>query len=224
MQSDVLSPLLEPRHLYSRQEVLTTACVPCSPGLCCWYFREVPPLVPTDGCVVRNGLTLLYAGIAPKAPPKNGTPASQRILWHRVRYHMRGNAYVSPLCASPWLPACGAPWNRAASGRQWKAPDVRRSLVWKPHARAVEYPEEVDDALSARGAIDRRSGVFLLTSYDFPKAMRKSLQTTNTTRISIANSDADQNAGLVRDRGRCDHVALRPGRVQPVRFAPGRWA
>ena len=37
-------------------------------------------------CIVRNGLMLLYAGIAPKAPPKNGTPGSQRTLWHRIRY------------------------------------------------------------------------------------------------------------------------------------------
>ena len=92
-----LSGLLDPPRLWSRDEVLTTACVPRTPGVYAWYFRDVPSLAPTTGCVVRNGLTLLYAGIAPKAPPKNGTAPSQRTLWHRIRYHMRGNAYGSTL-------------------------------------------------------------------------------------------------------------------------------
>jgi hypothetical protein len=97
MQSDLQSALLTSPHLHSRQEVLTPGCVPRTPGVYAWFFREVPPLVPPNGCIVRNGLTLLYAGIARKAPPKNGTPASEQTLWHRIRYHMRGNAYGSTL-------------------------------------------------------------------------------------------------------------------------------
>lgn len=92
-----LSLLLSPARLWSRHEVLTTACVPRSSGVYAWFFRDVPPLVPIEGCIVQDGLTLLYGGIAPKAPPKNGTKASERTLWHRVRYHMRGNAYGSTL-------------------------------------------------------------------------------------------------------------------------------
>jgi len=92
-----LSSLVAPPRFWCRQEVLTTSCVPRRPGVYAWYFREVPPSVPTDGCVVRDGLTLLYGGIAPKAPPMNGKPASQRTLLNRVRYHMRGNAYGSTL-------------------------------------------------------------------------------------------------------------------------------
>jgi hypothetical protein len=93
----VAEQLTDPPRLWSRQEVLTTECVPRTPGLYAWYFRDVPPSVPTEGCVVRYGATLLYAGIAPKAPPQNGKPASGRTLWHRVRYHMRGNACGSTL-------------------------------------------------------------------------------------------------------------------------------
>jgi len=62
-----------------------------------WYFREVPPAVPTEGCIVRNEFTLLYAGIAPKAPPKGGGRASSQTLFHRIRYHMQGNAEGSTL-------------------------------------------------------------------------------------------------------------------------------
>ena len=66
-------------------------------GCICVVFREVPPLVPTDGSIVYNGFTLLYAGIAPKAPPMNDTRPSERTLWHRIRYHVHGNAYGSTL-------------------------------------------------------------------------------------------------------------------------------
>jgi hypothetical protein len=61
-----------------------------------WYFRDIPPLVPSVGCVVKGQSTLLYAGIAPKAPPTNGKPSSQ-TLFHRIRYHMQGNAEGSTL-------------------------------------------------------------------------------------------------------------------------------
>ena len=60
-----LSNLLAPTRLWRRQEVLTTPCVPRRAGVYAWYFRAIPPSVPTEGCVVRDGLTLLYGGIAP---------------------------------------------------------------------------------------------------------------------------------------------------------------
>jgi hypothetical protein len=89
--------LTNPPHLWTRNEVLTTKCVPRSAGVYAWFFREVPGLVPVEGCFVKDGATLLYGGIAPKAPPKNGKPASSQTLFHRLRYHMHGNAYGSTL-------------------------------------------------------------------------------------------------------------------------------
>jgi GIY-YIG catalytic domain len=89
--------LLEPQHLWSAHEVLTTACVPRAAGVYAWYFRAVPPTVPVDGCVVRDRCVLLYAGIAPKAPPQDGRRASAQTLHHRIRYHLRGNAEGSTL-------------------------------------------------------------------------------------------------------------------------------
>lgn len=66
-------------------------------GISAWYFCEIPPGVPTDGCITRDELTLLYVGIAPKEPPKNGKPPSRQTLRSRIRYHMRGNAEGSTL-------------------------------------------------------------------------------------------------------------------------------
>jgi len=89
--------LLKPIRLWTRDEVLQTACVPKSAGVYAWYFREPPSQVPTDGCIVRDGLTLLYIGIAPKAPPRNGASPSARTLHDRLRNHLRGNASGSTL-------------------------------------------------------------------------------------------------------------------------------
>jgi hypothetical protein len=92
-----MNDLLSPVKLWSRAEVLETGAVPRSPGVYAWYFRKIPPGVPTHGCVVRDNLTLLYVGIAPKAPPQSGAAASKATLRSRIRYHMRGNAEGSTL-------------------------------------------------------------------------------------------------------------------------------
>ena len=67
------------------------------PGIYAWYFKEVPPGVPVADCIRCGNLTLLYVGIAPRAVPMNGKPASSQRLCHRVRYHYRGNAEGSTL-------------------------------------------------------------------------------------------------------------------------------
>jgi transposase-like protein len=114
------------------------------------------------------------------------------------------------------------------------------------HARAEltrDYHRIIhaDEGLAARAAYDafvkkwttlcppvarsiEEAGLDLLTFYDFPKVMWKSFADHQPTRESQSRIPTpDQNAGLVRDRGCCDHVALRPGRVRPDRFAPDRW-
>jgi hypothetical protein len=84
--------------LYSRSEVLARPSpVPKQPGVYAWYFKEVPPGVPTAGRDEHGELTLLYVGIAPKAPPANGAKPSSQRLFHRIRYHYRGNAEGSTL-------------------------------------------------------------------------------------------------------------------------------
>lgn len=71
--------------------------MPRKPGTYAWFFKEIPPSVIVNGCVSLNELMLLYVGISPKAPPKAGGRPSRQTLWHRVRYHYRGNAEGSTL-------------------------------------------------------------------------------------------------------------------------------
>lgn len=57
--------------------------MPAAAGVYGWYFREMPPGVPTRGCVRHDGLTLLYVGISPSRPRSGGT------LRQRIRTHYR---------------------------------------------------------------------------------------------------------------------------------------
>jgi len=84
--------LTNPIILYSRSAVLSKPSpVPSERGLYAWYFREIPGATPTNGCVVKDGLTLLYVGIS----PRNET--SKENLRKRITYHYRGNAEGSTL-------------------------------------------------------------------------------------------------------------------------------
>lgn len=70
---------------------------PPEPGVYGWWFRDLPASVPVDASMERDGMRLLYIGISPKAPPKNGAKPSSQSLRKRIRYHYRGNAYGSTL-------------------------------------------------------------------------------------------------------------------------------
>ena len=90
--------LLNPERKWSRQEVLAKPSpVPRRPGVYAWYFREIPPYVPVADCRVHGSETLLYVGISPKEPSKNGSAPSRQQLFDRIRYHYRGNAEGSTL-------------------------------------------------------------------------------------------------------------------------------
>jgi hypothetical protein len=87
----------QPSRFWSRGEVLAKpSAVPDAPGVYAWYLRELPPGVPNTGCVQCSDLTLLYIGIAPRPPAKNGT-ISRRTLRGRLREHYSRNAEGSTL-------------------------------------------------------------------------------------------------------------------------------
>ncbi|WP_226761673.1 GIY-YIG nuclease family protein [Arthrobacter sp. SO3] len=71
--------------------------IPKVSGIYAWYFDEGPPGVDVRNCHDIPEGVMLYVGIAPKEPPRNGTPPSTQMLWNRIRYHYRGNAYGSSL-------------------------------------------------------------------------------------------------------------------------------
>jgi len=95
---DICKKLINPSKLWSRAEILEkNSTVPKQPGIYAWYFKEIPPLVPTDGCISYENLTLLYIGISPKAPSMNGKKSSKESIRSRLKFHMNGNAYGSTL-------------------------------------------------------------------------------------------------------------------------------
>lgn len=71
--------------------------MPRKPGVYAWYFREVPPDVPTAGCLTHNNCTLLYIGISPAAPSAVRKAPSAQTIYDRVRFHMTGTAEGSTL-------------------------------------------------------------------------------------------------------------------------------
>jgi hypothetical protein len=87
-----IESLTDPVTLYSRPEILSKPSpVPAMRGVYSWFFKEIPANVPTDGCITKNGLTLLYVGISPK------NSNSRQNLKRRITDHFRGNAEGSTL-------------------------------------------------------------------------------------------------------------------------------
>ena len=90
--------LIHPNRLWSCAEVLDRECLlPRTPGVYAWYFDQLPPTVPGEPCHTFEGRYLLYVGISPKPPPKNGAAPSTQTVIKRLRYHYRGNAAGSTL-------------------------------------------------------------------------------------------------------------------------------
>lgn len=98
MTTDEVDCFVAPVRVFSRQDVLARpAPVPASPGVYGWWFRRWPSQITGDRCRHHQGLALLYAGISPDRPPRNGRAASKQNLAGRIRYHYTGNAEGSTL-------------------------------------------------------------------------------------------------------------------------------
>jgi len=84
--------------LLTRAEVVARPCpIPDVAGVYGWWFDPIPDGVPAAGCVHCDGSTLLYVGISPKSPPRNGASTSRQTIRSRIRYHYTGNAEGSTL-------------------------------------------------------------------------------------------------------------------------------
>ena len=94
----LIARVIDPAAILSRDEALSRPSpVPAVGGVYGWWFRTVPSAIDTSKCLTRDGLTLLYVGISPTAPPMNGRPASSQNLQIRIQTHFAGNAEGSTL-------------------------------------------------------------------------------------------------------------------------------
>ncbi|MDN4478668.1 hypothetical protein QQX10_10750 [Demequina sp. SYSU T00039] len=90
--------LLRPGTVTSRDQALSRPSpVPPRPGIYAWYFDVPPSGVPTAGTHHTEFGDLLYVGISPKEPPRNGKPPSKGNLRARIQTHYRRNASSSTL-------------------------------------------------------------------------------------------------------------------------------
>jgi hypothetical protein len=97
--SDTEMPVfVNPGRVYSRREVLARpSSVPGAGGAYGWWFRRLPPLVDARGCCQHEGLALLYVGISPRRPPRDGRVPGRQGLRRCLETHYAGNAEGSTL-------------------------------------------------------------------------------------------------------------------------------
>jgi hypothetical protein len=110
-----------------------------------------------DGCHTLSGFTLLYVGIAPKAPPVNGKAPSKTSLRQRVTYHLKGNAQGSTLrltLGCLLANRLGIQLQRVGNGktRTFTNPGEQRLDAWMAdHARVVwvatDQPWQLEEKL-----------------------------------------------------------------------------
>jgi hypothetical protein len=88
----LLKQFSQPERLFSRTDLLgRRGAAPKEHGFYGWYFSAIPDGVPSAGCIVADGSTLLYIGIAPSSV------SSTTHLRSRLAQHLRGNASGSTL-------------------------------------------------------------------------------------------------------------------------------
>jgi len=154
-----LAAMLHPNHLQGPSILDRPSPVPRFAGVYAWYFAEVPPGVPSEGCHRVLGHTLLYVGIAPKETRGSTTKPSERTLHCRLGDHFRGNAEGSTLRLTLGCllsDVLGIQLRRVGSGQRftftnageqildaWMAQNAR--VVWA----VVERPWETEKALLA---------------------------------------------------------------------------
>ena len=110
-------PITLPTRLFSRAEVRQRPSpVPASSGVCFWYFRDIPSVVPTDDCQTLNGCTLLYLAIAP-VKPKNPSVTLLSCIRRNYRGQLEGSSLPKTL-GILLEDKCGFPLLRAGNGQR----------------------------------------------------------------------------------------------------------
>ncbi len=80
--STVLSSFRNPTTVTNRDKAIQeNSCIPRSSGLYAWYLRNLPEVVPVDGCTQFQDYYLMYVGISPFKEGGSGN-LRQRIQTH----------------------------------------------------------------------------------------------------------------------------------------------
>lgn len=156
----VAAPLLAPEAFF-RADALAAdpRLVPSVPGIYGWWFGEALPGVPTDDSLTRDGLRLLYVGIAPSGP-RGLESRKVRSLRDRLKNHTRGPIAQSTLrrtLTSLLRGQLGLTVTRRDDGKfAMPAGDESRLTAWmSEHARVAWMPHanpwEVEEALITTG-------------------------------------------------------------------------
>jgi len=132
--------LLHAARLFRRSEILDDPRVPpSSSGLYAWFFTQAPPGVPTQGCFVRDGATLLYVGISPKSLTSKST------LRDRLWSHFEGVAESSTLRTTLGCllePELGTVLRRVGSGKTQTFAEKERDLSdWMANNTLIAWVE-----------------------------------------------------------------------------------
>lgn len=176
--------------LYNRAQVLANPCpVEACSGVYGWWFDKLPADdIDTSGCVKRDGLTLLYAGISPSKPATNGRAPSKQNIRTRIRYHYRGNAYGSTLrltLGALLSDDLGLQLRVVGSGRLYFHEGERAISDWMGEHAFVSWlahtrPWQLEDDLIA--------------SYDLPLNLMGNARNSYHARLTQARSDARTTA------------------------------
>jgi len=151
----LVDALLQPSRCWSPRELIANFDnVPRSRGIYAWFFRSLPPGVPSlDTCSGQFG-TLLYVGIAP-----NG-PVSKRTLRDRIKDHLKGPIAASTLrrsLAGLLAKDLGLKIVRNSQGRVQLPPDQEAILTqWMSNVAHIAWvvcdqPWDLERQLLAQG-------------------------------------------------------------------------
>ena len=154
---EVIRIISQPTKVWSRSEVLTKPNpIPMTNGVYAWFFKTIPPQVPSEGCKDYEGLYLLYAGISPK------NEKSSQNLRKRITTHFRGNAEGSTLRLTLGVllsEQSGFELRRVGSGKrktlthlgeQWldKWMDINAYVCWVEYEKPWEVEKEIIENVS----------------------------------------------------------------------------
>ena len=136
---EVLAELTKREKIISYADISAdTSLAPFRSGIYGWYFKEAPPCVPTDGCVVRDGKTLLYIG-------------QTTCLNDRMKNHRAHTGHGSTLRRSLNTIFCGQPFlsepNEKEKVNNWMKKNA--FVCWVKH----ETPYDIEEYIITRSCL-----------------------------------------------------------------------